>query len=243
MTGQPAVTTVDNKGDQGGKQTPSPQDAGKGTQQPKEATTGSKTGDADGQKNAADAAKAKEAGKSWVDGATGDDKQKDDKGQKTAPPEKYELQDDTGRKFHPKVGEALDPVARKLGLDNDGANAVVKALAPVLDGIIAEHRETQTQKWRDESRADPKLGGDKFDASSAVALKAFNTAPQKVRELLVSTGIVEHPQFREWMHGFGSGLKEDRFIGGKAPNAPAVNAGGKVDNAAIAAAWYGGAKT
>ena len=78
-------------------------------------------------------------------------------------------------------------------------------------------------KWNADIKADPELGGAKFDAAlsdAAVALDKFGTPEEgkKLRAALAFTGAGNHPEIFRWMSRVGSKFRE----GGPVNAKPAV---------------------
>lgn len=215
---------------------PAPQDAGKGQQQPSGGTPKPEEPNQGAQKEPA------KSGNVWAaDDAAKGSEATGEQG-KEAPqgaPEKYELKGPKGEAYHPALLKGFEPLARELGLTNDGANKLLQSMGPVLDQVLAQRLEERNAQWKEQTLSHAKLGGTKFAEASKVAEKGFALAPPGIRELLIQHGFVHHPEFFEWQHAVGSTLVEDRFVGGKP-----VAAGGPqaMTLSAIARDWYGAKK-
>jgi len=115
----------------------------------------------------------------------------------------------------PEGFEALDtealaaaaPLMREFGVPDDKAQDFINRAAPVISGMVekaltqaAEAQETArielSRQWAEETKADPEVGGAKYDESRALAAKArdafFGDLPE-FREFLTTTQLTNHP--------------------------------------------------
>lgn len=170
------------------------------------------------------AAAADEAGKTAAD----DGKPKEGDAV-TGAPEKYELAAPEGFELEPETTAAFEGVARELNLTNDQANKLVPLGAQLVAKLQAQQTDAHQQqvaKWADEAKADKEFGGDKFDASLAVALKARDRfATAELKTLMDQTGLGNHPEMVRLFHRIGTAIADDSFV-----QAPA--AGGQQKSAA-----------
>lgn len=135
----------------------------------------------------------------------------------------------------PEGFEALDeealtlatPMMRKLGLDNEKAQAFLEDAAPVITGMIAKAREadaaalkasqdTLRAEWASAIKADPDFGGAKFDktvADAGVFMDKF--LDQEGRDLLNASGLGNHPSLVRAFAKAGTHFAEGEIITGE----------------------------
>lgn len=158
------------------------------------------------------AATTDEAGKT----AAGDGKPKEGEDAPTGVPEKYKLAPPEGFELEPETTAAFEGVARELNLTNDQANKLVPLGAQLVAKVQAQQAEVHQQqvtKWADEAKADKEYGGEKFDASLAVALKARDRfATPELKTLMDQTGLGNHPEMVRLFHRIGTAIADDSFV-------------------------------
>lgn len=139
----------------------------------------------------------------------------DDKTDKTVEepqlPEKYEFDIPEGLQIDEKLLAEADPVFRELGLNQEQANK--------LAGIWASQQVkqqdawvTQIKDWQGQVKADPDIGGDKFDASLQTAnetLVRFGATPEFLK-FLGDYGLGSHPEMVKFVVNVGKATAEDR---------------------------------
>ncbi|MEE9598150.1 MAG: hypothetical protein V3V96_15370 [Acidiferrobacterales bacterium] len=174
-------------------------------------------------KAAADAA-AKTAAEEAAKKAAEDGKSEDGKDGKTdetadGAPENYEdFALPEGMEMDPVALEAFTPLAKELELTQvqaqklvDYEAARVKALVAAQDKAFAELNET----WQAEARADEEVGGDKFDASLALANKFLEKfGSPALRKAFDTTGMGNHPEILRALSRAGKFLGEDALTSG-----------------------------
>jgi hypothetical protein len=177
-------------------------------------------------------ATATEAGK--ADGATDTGKTEAAKeGDQAAQgaPEKYELQAPEGFQLEPDTTTAFEGVARELNLTNEQANKLVPLGAQLVQKVQAQQQEAHQQQvtqWATDAKSDKEFGGDKFDASLKVALKARDQfATPELRTVLDQTGLGNHPEVVRLFYRIGNAIADDKFVqaaagGGTKKSAAAV---------------------
>jgi len=151
------------------------------------------------------------------DPPAGDGKPKESEGEApTGAPEKYELAPPEGFELEPETTAAFEGVARELNLTNDQANKLVPLGAQLVAKVQAQQAEAHQQqvaKWADEAKADKEYGGEKFDASLAVALKARDRfATPELKTLMDQTGLGNHPEMVRLFHRIGTAIADDSFV-------------------------------
>lgn len=147
--------------------------------------------------------------------AAGTQTQNADSGKQTAPVE-YNLKAPEGFDAAglPKIAE----VAKNWGLTPENAQklldqthaAQIKAKADT-EAALAK----QKQEWVDAVKADPVIGGEKFDATIARAMKVVGELDQKIapgiKQLLESSGYGDHPVVVRLFAYLGEKNREDSF--------------------------------
>lgn len=141
-----------------------------------------------------------------------------------------------GMEIDQKALEAITPVAKKLGLSNDGLSTIAQVYATdvlpgvaqqVVDGLNADTLATRKQ-WEGEARdliagkGDPlaTVGGEKINFGGRslaevqkIAAKALDKiAPAGFREWLDETGLGVHPQMIAFAYQIGKDIAEDRDL-------------------------------
>jgi hypothetical protein len=134
-------------------------------------------------------------------------------------PEKYELALD-GMTVDPALVELADPVFRELNLSNDQANQ----LLPVAQQIQAKAGEAALQQvidagarqraeWLETAKADPQIGGAKWDETLHLGAKALDTLGFKdghpFRQALTESGFGNHPDMLRLARTLGELVSED----------------------------------
>jgi hypothetical protein len=141
---------------------------------------------------------------------------------KPAEPKVVELKAPKGLEPH---FEALAKQAKELGLEGEKAQKFLDTVATV-DAARAKQLDealtAQDAKWAAELKADPEIGGPKFDGAmkdAARALARFGGTPgegQKVAPLAVllhQAGLGNHPLVLRAFAAIGRSLKEDSIAG------------------------------
>lgn len=116
---------------------------------------------------------------------------------------------------------ALTPIAKELGLSNDGASKLANIYAEqlpritqgVTDQILASHAAT-TKGWADEAveavKTDTAFGGKPLPEVQAIAAKALDRfGGTEFRQYLADTGLGNHPAMVKAMFLAGSAIAED----------------------------------
>lgn len=154
---------------------------------------------------------------------------KDDKA--VGAPDKYE--DFTlpeGMASDPETTEKFKATAKSLNLSQKQAQELVdlqtglaaKANTIALEGMKQAWTATAT-KWVSEAKADPEIGGAKYDqtiADSKAFIKAFNPSPA-FQKMLIDTGVGNHPEFMRLTSKGGQALKDDVLHGAERKTADA----------------------
>lgn len=177
----------------------------------------------------------KSAGEGEGEGDKGGEGEGGEGGDAAAPltgeaPEAYEVTPPEGFTMDKAALDMFDPVFRKLGLTNAGAQEIVN-LAPQYVQHIADATTARVvgdvvavrKQWAEEAAADPEIGGARFEESKTLAAKAFDrlgfAADGKFRTFLKESGLGNHPEMIRAMVKMGRAIGEDGFDRGEAGKA------------------------
>lgn len=123
-----------------------------------------------------------------------------------------------------EVDEALlgefNVVAKELGLTQAQAQKLVDLQAKTAAAgetgraeFLEQALKAQSDKWVNEIKSDPELGGAKFDATVSTAVKAISTFfGDDFRQLLNDSGIGNNPALIRGMHKIGLAISEDKLV-------------------------------
>jgi hypothetical protein len=134
--------------------------------------------------------------------------------------------------------DALDPVAREIGLSNEGMSKLAGVYAEKILPHVAEQVTTGLNAqideikrgWDSETRKaiaeDPKFDGKSFAEVTAISAKALDRlGGEGLRKALTESGFGNHPAMVEFAYRAGKAIKEDDFDRGEgAPGAPKTRA-------------------
>jgi len=209
-TSTTAETLFDNtpgpKGDEVSRDTPNEADA--------------KTGD---KPDEADAAKGGDgADKKSEDGKTDEDKD--------GAPEAYEdFTVPDGIELDAAAVEAFTPLARELGLDQEGAQKLIDFDSQRQQAAYDAQQKAwddTLQGWRDEAEADELIGGVNFEENVGVAAKFLDAfGDDALREALEATGTGNHPAFIRAFYKAGKAMGEDTLHPAKGATVPTKSDG------------------
>lgn len=106
--------------------------------------------------------------------------------------------------------EAFAPIAKELGLTQEQAQKLVDLQAAKVQADMAAADATIAQ-WAEEAKADPEIGGAKWDGTLKAAQAAYvSVATPKLREMLDTTGFGNHPEVIRMFAAIGSKLGLDK---------------------------------
>ncbi len=126
------------------------------------------------------------------------------------PPEKYELGIEEGANVNPTLVTEAEGIFREIGLTND-QGVKVAGLMSRANELAAETWRTTTDAWAQEVKADPDIGGDKFDATSALVQGVVSKFGSKAfNEALEQYGFGNHPELVRFIHNIAKAMGEDR---------------------------------
>lgn len=135
-------------------------------------------------------------------------------------PESYELTFSEGVTADADTITEATPVLKELGLSNDKAQKLVplieahtaRALA-ARDAQIDTYIAGERAAWLETAKADPEIGGSKWDASISAAAKALDrfgaTKDSEFRALLETSGLGNHPEMVRMFAKIGAATSED----------------------------------
>lgn len=171
-------------------------------------------------------ADAEAAAKAAADKKAAEDKAKGGKTDdgKSGAPDKYE--DFTlPEGMEPVQGETMDKFkafAKEKNLSQKDAQALVDMQTGLMqqvakDSLAAWNKDFQTMRagWLTKAKADPEIGGTKYDetvADSKAFIKAFNPS-KEFQQMLIMTGVGDHPEFMRLTAKAGKALKDDALHG------------------------------
>jgi len=161
------------------------------------------------------------------DGASGEGEGEGDGGAAEGAPDAYDLTVDGVTLDAELVAEA-DPILRELNLSNDQAKTLVpmaqkmmdRAVDATVNDIVARGNQ-QRKEWLDAAKADPEIGGAKWDETMHVAARgldalgfvkgdeAKNIQAHPFRLALESTGFGNHPDMIRLCAKLGELVGED----------------------------------
>lgn len=157
------------------------------------------------------------AGNAAGDAADGEGKDGGEKPKAEGPPEKYEFTLPEGMALDEAALGKFEPVLRDAGLTNEQANKLAGVFAEIRAADLQASQTAfveQVNGWLGEVKADPDLGGAKFDSTvkaAGAAMAAFGTPA--LREVLNNTGLGNHPELVRLMSRVGAALQEDKTAG------------------------------
>lgn len=112
----------------------------------------------------------------------------------------------------------LKAIAKELNLSQASAQKLVDlALAKQArdSAAGAAHMEGIRKGWQDATRSDKEFGGDKLNASLAVAQKALKQfGSPELNELVVGAGLGDHPEFIRLLVKVGNAVSEAPIVNG-----------------------------
>ena len=130
-------------------------------------------------------------------------------------PESYEL-DFPEHINIPEEGRALlQEQFKSANLTNDQASTIVKMYADEIKRVQDVHAG-QSKAWAEETKSDPEIGGEHFDAMKSnvgVALRKFDPNKELGR-VLEDSGLGNHPAVLRFIHKVGAALAEDTVARG-----------------------------
>lgn len=198
-------------------------DGGKAEAGVKEAATllGGAVTEQNADANAGDGQNADDAGAGDGDGAGDQDGKGDGDGADDKPagaPEKYEFTLPDGYTLDAEKAGQFEAFARSNNLTNDAANEALKLAVDHVQSLQQAQLDgwkEQVEAWGNEIRADKDLGGEKLDASVAIAQKAIARfgSPELV-DYLEASGLGNFPPLVRFCYQIGTRISEGGMIAG-----------------------------
>lgn len=178
-------------------------------------------GETDEQKAAREAAETPEQ-KAAREAAEAEEAKKDEKDERYGAPEgdadyaDFTLPD--GVELDTEGATELKAIAKELNLSQASAQKLVDlALAKQArdSAAGAAHMEGIRKGWQNATRSDKEFGGDKLNASLAVAQKALKQfGSPELNELVVGAGLGDHPEFIRLLVKVGNAVSEAPIVNG-----------------------------
>lgn len=136
-------------------------------------------------------------------------------------PEKYEFTNPEGVEFDSEVLAPYTEVAKELGLSQEAAQKILDKMGPTIQARQQAAIEATHGEWKNQTTTDKEIGGDKLAENLAVAKKALDTfGTPELRDLLVQTGLGNHPEIIRAFFRAGKQISEDSVVMGGNKTAP-----------------------
>lgn len=134
-------------------------------------------------------------------------------------PEKYEFVAPEGTTLDGSVVTAFSEVSKDIGLSQEAAQKVIDKLAPTLAARSAEAAAQVRSDLLSAAKADPEIGGDKFDATVAKAKVTMEACfTPAFSKFLDESGLGNHPEMIRGLAKASAAFAQDGHIpGGKQP--------------------------
>lgn len=111
-------------------------------------------------------------------------------------------------------------IAKDLGLSKEQAQKFYEQAQDKVNEINTQALENAKVEWINQTLADEEIGGQHLTESRTNALKAIRSfGSNEFKELLINTGIIEHPEIVRFLSRVGKATSaDDKFINGAKPN-------------------------
>ena len=121
-------------------------------------------------------------------------------------PENFDMNEETLGEYH--------TFAKENNLTQEQAQRGVDMVAQMKKAEMNQWVEQQ-KSWVDDAKSDTEFGGDKFDQSISVAVKARDSfGTPEFNEMLDSSGLGNHPEMIRFLNRVGKQISEDGVIVG-----------------------------
>ena len=121
-------------------------------------------------------------------------------------PDDFEMNVDTLGEYH--------TFAKENNLTQEQAQRGVDMVAQMKQAEMNQWVEQQ-KSWVDDAKSDTEFGGDKFDQSISVAVKARDSfGTPEFNEMLDSSGLGNHPEMIRFLSRVGKQISEDGVVVG-----------------------------
>ena len=141
-----------------------------------------------------------------------------------------------GVELDSSMAEHMAPVLKELNLTQAQAE---KLMAAYIEGGSASAEASTNEVvqivkgWKETARADPEIGGDKWDDTLVQAngvLKKFGT-PELIKDVMIGQGVGNHPEVIRFVRRVAAAVGEDTLISGGQTDT--------TEKASPEAGWYG----
>ncbi|MEG2255153.1 MAG: hypothetical protein RSC33_07495 [Vagococcus sp.] len=120
-------------------------------------------------------------------------------------PEKYEYELPEGIEITPEIDEKFSSIAKELNLTQEQANKLVGLHTSILQSQMQKQEEIM-DSWAKECKNQGLVGREQM----ANAVRAVNTfGGGEFRDMLVQTGLQNHPSMQKFLQNIGDLIKED----------------------------------
>lgn len=127
----------------------------------------------------------------------------------------FEYQMPEGVELDKTAADSLTALAKEYGLKPEQAQKVAEIGAQMLQRQQQAHAQT-VETWVEQVKADPEIGGAKFDASVAVAKEAMaKFGTPELKDVLMATGLGSHPAVVKFFYQVGKLVSADTHVSGK----------------------------
>jgi hypothetical protein len=121
-------------------------------------------------------------------------------------PENFDMNEETLGDYH--------TFAKENNLTQEQAQRGVDMVAQMKQAEMNQWVEQQ-KSWVDDAKSDTEFGGDKFDQSISVAVKARDSfGTPEFNEMLDSSGLGNHPEMIRFLSRVGKQISEDGVVVG-----------------------------
>lgn len=163
--------------------------------------------------------------------ANGETAKEGEEAAKAEVPEAYELTFSEGFVADTATLEAATPILKDLGLTNEQAQSLVPVLEAHTTNVLNAAQQAQAElinaeraNWLTSAKADPEIGGEKWDDTIVSAAKALDMVgfgkDSEFRKFLNESGLGNHPEMIRAFARFGTRVSEDNEFprgGGMSP--------------------------
>ena len=121
-------------------------------------------------------------------------------------PENFDMNEETLGEYH--------TFAKENNLTQEQAQRGVDMVAQMKKAEMNQWVEQQ-KSWVDDAKSDTEFGGDKFDQSISVAVKARDSfGTSEFNEMLDTSGLGNHPEMIRFLNRVGKAISEDSVVVG-----------------------------
>lgn len=126
------------------------------------------------------------------------------------------------------VIDEISAYAKEKGLSNEDAQELLDRENDAITQYVADEQEDLKglhKEWAEEVKADPELGGDKFEETAELARRVVERfGDDDLKEVLNATGFGNYPAVVRLFAKIGKSMSNDKF---EVPGAPGGGAGSK----------------